>query len=427
MLVQNGSALRALVAPTPAQQFLGDFWPERVFHAHGPLSRLPALFSSRELSSFRALTSGYRGWLGFGQGARSSRMISAQEMNPMHLYELGLSVYLPDISAGVPGAASFLRELETELGIEEGCSHITVWASPRGDGAPTHFDSEDVFSVQLVGTKRFEIAPMKEYAYPLGGQFGPGAAPYDDMYPQLEGGFPEVADADFETVDMKPGSVLFLPRGTWHRTQAEQDSFAISIGIRPPAVIDSFLEQLRYVLLQDPEWRRPMYGARGDMAQRQQALERARKVLETAPTVVQAISVNHVAPPPEAERLKHMQRTSSFQRELGTRLEFTPGQGAEILRVFSWSRDAGEQNTMQMNVPAQYLSIFKWLAEAKAAFTAGELADRFPEAPFEQHQKILDVLTRARYLRLLWFPRLRKPPSPGAVLDLPRRHVSGER
>jgi hypothetical protein len=36
------------------------------------------------------------------------------------------------------------------------------------------------------------------------------------------------------------------------------------------------------------------------------------------------------------------------------------------------------------------------------------MARRFPEVPFEQHQKILDVLTRARYLRLLWFPRLQK-------------------
>jgi hypothetical protein len=409
MLVRNGSVLSCLVAPTPVQQFLRDFWPERVFRAHGLLSRLPALFSSRELSSFRALASGYRGWLGFGHGARSSRMISVQETNPIHLYELGLSVYLPDISPNVPGAAAFLRALETELGIDEGCTRITVWASPRGDGAPTHFDSEDVFSIQLAGSKRFEVAPMKEYAYPLGGQYGPGAAPYDDMYPQLENGFPEATLADFETVDMQAGSVLFLPRGTWHRTLAEQDSFAISIGIRPPSVVESFLEQLRYVLLQDPEWRRPMYGVRGDEAQRKQALERARRVLDTVPNVVQAISTDHLAPPPEAERLKNIVRATSFQRELGTRMEFEPGQGAEVLRVISWSRDAGEQNTLQMNVPPQYSPTLRWLADLKAAFTAGDAADRFPEVPFEQHQKILDVLTRARYLRLLWFPRLRKP------------------
>jgi hypothetical protein len=407
MLDTHQSALAPLVSPTPVSRFFDDYWPERVFEAHGLLSRLPAVFTSKELSSFRALAAGYRGWLGFGQGAKSSRMLSVQEVNPLHLYEIGLSVYLPDISDNVPGAAAFLRALERDLGIEEGCSRITVWASPRGDGAPTHFDSEDVFSIQLAGTKRFEVAPMKEYAYPLGGQFAPGAAPYEDMYPQIEKGFPEVVESDFVTVDMKPGSVLFIPRGTWHRTQAEQDSFAISIGIRPPALVESFLEQLRCMLLQHPEWRRPLYGVHGDAARRRQALERARRALDTIPDIVQSISTDYLAPLADLERLKNLDAASSFQREPGTRMEL-PRSGSELLRVFATTRDAGEQSTLQMSAPPQYLPTFRWLAEVKAPFTAGEMARRFPEVPFEQHQKILDVLTRARYLRLLWFPRLQK-------------------
>lgn len=66
---------------------------------------------------------------------------------------MGLSVYLPDIASSVPGSESFLRRLESELGIGKGSTHITVWASPKGDGAPTHYDGEDVFSIQLAGTK----------------------------------------------------------------------------------------------------------------------------------------------------------------------------------------------------------------------------------------------------------------------------------
>lgn len=390
----------------PVQQFLRDYWPERVFHAHGPLSRLPGLFSSRELLSFRALASRYQGWLGFGRGAKGGRMISVQQVSPVHLYEMGLSVYLPDISSNVPGAESFLRQLEADLGIAAGSSHITVWASPKDDGAATHFDGEDVFSIQLAGTKRFEVAPMKEYAYPVGPQFGADAPAYEDMYPQLENGFPEAVEAEFQAVDMKPGSVLFVPRGTWHRTLAGQDSFAISIGIRPPSLMDSFLEQLRYVLLQDPEWRRPLYGAHGNGRQREEALERARRVLQTAPGVVQAISTGDLVSPPEAERLRNIERTTRFQRELRTRITFEQAAGAEILLVKSWSREAGEQDTLKLNVPPQYALTFRWLAESKVAFSAGELADRFPEVPFEQHQKILDVLARARYLRLLWFPQL---------------------
>jgi ribosomal protein L16 Arg81 hydroxylase len=401
-----GSTLSALVGPVPAQQFLRDYWPERVFHAHGPLSRLPALFSSPELLSFRALASRYQGWLGFGRGSQGSRMVSVQQVSPVHLYEMGLSVYMPDVSSSVPGAESFLRQLEADLGIAEGSSHITVWASPKDDGAPTHFDGEDVFSIQLTGTKRFEVAPMKEYAYPVGAQFGPDVPAYDDMYPQLERGFPEAVEGEFQSVDMKPGSVLFVPRGTWHRTTARQDSFAISIGIRPPSVMESFLDQLRYIMLQHPEWRRPLYGAHGNGRQRQEALERAQRVLETAPYLVQAISTGDLAPPPEPERLKNMGRATRFQREPRTRIAFDQRDEAEILHVKSWSREAGEQDTLKLNVPPQYAPTFRWLAESKIAFAAGELADRFPEVPFEQHQKILDVLTRAKYLRLLWFPQL---------------------
>jgi ribosomal protein L16 Arg81 hydroxylase len=397
--------LAALVAPVPVRQFLRDYWPERVFHAQGPLSRLPAIFSSAELSSFTALVSRYRGWLGFGRGSQGGRMISVQQINPAHLYEMGLSVYLPDIAASVPGADAFLRQFESELGIAEGSAHITVWASPKGDGAPTHFDGEDVFSIQLTGTKRFEVAPMKEYAYPVGPQFGPGAAAHDDMYPQLESGFPDAAGAEFQGFDMKPGSVLFVPRGTWHRTAAAQDSFAISIGINPPSVAESFLGQLRYLLLQDPQWRRPIYGAGGDTRELNDSLE---QILQSAPRAIQAISARDLVPVSEMERLRNIERTTRFQRDVGTRIVFEPGQGADLLEIRAWSPEAGERVTLKMKASAEYLPTFRWLAESRVAFSAGELADRFPDVPFEQHQKVLDVLTRARYLRLWWFPQLPK-------------------
>lgn len=408
MPAPDSSVLDTLVSPFTARQFLDEFWPERVFHAHGPLSRLPAPFTSPELSSFRALASRYHGRLGFGRGAVSPRMLTMPDANPAHLYELGLTVYLPDLADNLPGAGVFLRALEAELGLEPHCCHITVWASPQADGASTHFDAEDVISVQLAGTKQFEVAPMREYAYPFGAQFGPGAVPYDEMYPQIENGFPNPERAEFQTVTMQPGSVLFVPRGTWHRTKAEQDSFAISIGMRPPCVADAYLERLRYLLLQDPELRRPLYGVHGEPGRRQQALERAQRALRTAAAATEAISAEDLAPAPESEALKSIERRTRFQRDFGTRLAFTPAAGAELLDVFVRGRDGAEQNTLKMNVPAQFSPVFRWLSESSVAFSAGELADRFPATSFEQTRKILDVLTRAKYLRLLWFPQLRR-------------------
>jgi len=400
------SVLSFLVAPNSVERFLRDFWPDRVFQSHGPLSRLPALFASPELSSFRALASRYRGRLGFGRGAKSSRMLSMQEANPAHLYEMGMSVYLPDLALNLPGTDGFLRALEAELGLEESSCHVTVWASPREDGASTHFDGEDVISVQLSGTKQFDVAPMREYAYPYGPQFGPGGAAYDEMYPQLECGFPDPSQADFQTISMTPGSVLFVPRGTWHRTRAEQDSFAISIGIRPPCAVDAFLDQLKYLLLQDPEWRRPLYGVQGSARQRKESLERVHKALQRAQAAIGGIAPDDLARPPMAEILGNIMRTTRFQRDLGAYMTFELVQGVQILNVITWTREGGEQNTLKMRVPPPYLPTLRWLAETRTAFSAGDLADRLLDVPFEQHQKILNALTRAGYFRLLWFPPL---------------------
>jgi hypothetical protein len=61
---------------------------------------------------------------------------------------------------------------------------------------------------------------------------------------------------------MTPGSVLFLPRGHWHRTRADTDSLSVSIALAPRAPVDHLIIRLRPLLLQDPRWRRPAYGER---------------------------------------------------------------------------------------------------------------------------------------------------------------------
>lgn len=402
------SLLGSLFAPASAEQFLRDYWPGRIFSAHGPLNRLPALFQCPELASFHALASGYAGKLSFGRGASGSRMLGMQQVNPAHLYEMGLSVYLPDVSSNVPGAETFLRQLEAEFGITAGSCRITVWASPSEDGAPVHFDGEEVISIQLAGTKRFEIAPMKEHACPYGTQFGPGVPAFDDLYPQLENGFPDPAAAEFHTVDMQPGSVLFLPRGTWHRTTAYQDSFSVSIFINPPCVVDAFIEQLRNILLQDPDWRRPLYGVLAERPQTEEMLAHVRRILQTAPQVAGAISDSDIVPLSESERLKRIEAGTRFQRELGTKMEFERGGGFHFLQVKLWNRDQGERTTLKMKVPHAFVPVFDWLSASKTAFSAGDMAERFPAVPFSQHQEILGVLVRAGFLRLLWFPALPK-------------------
>jgi hypothetical protein len=118
------------------------------------------------------------------------------------------------------------------------------------------------------------------------------------------------------------------------------------------------------------------------------------------------LPARELAPPLLIDQLKNIDRSTRFQREPYTRIDFEPGQGVEILRVKAWSRDVSEHELMKFTVVPQLSPAFRWLAESKVAFTAGELADRFPAVPFEQLQKVLEVLTQIKYLRLLWFPPL---------------------
>jgi hypothetical protein len=54
--------LKAMLGDEVVQQLI-RFWPDRYFHAHGPLHRLPAPFSDTILSSIPALAEAYQGRL----------------------------------------------------------------------------------------------------------------------------------------------------------------------------------------------------------------------------------------------------------------------------------------------------------------------------------------------------------------------------
>jgi len=398
--------LRALVSPTPAETFLHDYWPGRWFASHGAIDRLPAALRGPELASFRALADRYRGLPTFGRGRHAPRTVTTRA-NPNDLYEMGLTVYLADIAHCLPEAEALLRQLERDLGVGAGCARITAFASPAGDGVSPHFDAEDVFSVQLHGAKRFAVASVTELPFPYGMQFGPRMKMFDELYLQCADGFPTIERASFETVEMKPGSVLFVPRGTWHRTEAGADSLSLSIILRPPAAAESALEAMRNLLLQDPEWRRPLYGAWGDDRQRSGALTRAQQLLADLPRVIAQLTPADLAPPPESERLAHIDRHSRFQRIPETRAEVETRGDISVYQFRAWEQERGEYPTLQLEVPPPYQPLFAWLTETPAAFAAGAAADRFPQTTFEHLQKILDTLVRARFLRLLWFRPLR--------------------
>ncbi len=405
--------LTALMAPSSAEQFLDEYWPRRAFVTHGPRERLPDMMLDKILSSPIELAQRYNGKLRFTSGG-CERMVQIADASAALLQDMGLTLQFLDIANCVPGAPIFLRQLEAELGLHEGSVSITAFNAPREGGLRCHYDAQDVISVQLHGTKQFHFAPMQEIRRPVGWQFMPGGPDYDDLYPQAGGGFPDPGRATFELARMQPGSVAFLPRGTWHYTEASDDSLSLSVCVDPTPALQCALDQLRALLLQDEDWREPLYGAGGSGRNYEAARARAQDLLAALPTIVARLTPEDLLESPSSPKrwLERIRVETRFQRTPFAHFEFTPAEtkGMHTLTVRIGHTASLTQRATRVDINAATLPVFQWLeARTNGPFSGAELHAAFPAARFDALKNILGLCVGANFLKPLRFPSLGAP------------------
>jgi 50S ribosomal protein L16 3-hydroxylase len=76
----------------------------------------------------------------------------------------------------------------------------------------------------------------------------------------LEASLPTKMPSEAQTYELTPGSVLFVPRGYWHATEAQGDALALNFTFSAPTWIDLFTVALKSRLSQVPEWRETVSG-----------------------------------------------------------------------------------------------------------------------------------------------------------------------
>jgi JmjC domain len=405
--------LQVLLGAEVLDEFFDDYWPDRVFVAHGDKERLPEALLDKELNEFDALSRRYKGIVSFFGDARSGHMVPVEGIEAAAPYRCGLSVYLTDVSPYFPEIERLIRKLELELGVNEGCARAGVFAAPNSCGISCHYDAVDVFSIQLHGTKKFDLAPVTELRYPWGSQHISGNRPTDDLYPQATEGFPEWENAEFQTVEMRPGSVLYMPRGHWHRTEAAGDSISVSIGMQPPSAAECVLEQLRLLLLQDPAWRKPLYGAWGAGAMRGVAIERAADLMARLPEIASTLDPEFVAIPKMSEKRRislidvhsRVQRTPHTSLILGDPSHVATEEDSLLASVETNDRST-RQITSEIEVPARCAPALRWIDEQRGSFRVSELTGKFPELTEDQHLQVIQMLAGTGLLKVYWFPKL---------------------
>jgi ribosomal protein L16 Arg81 hydroxylase len=200
----------------------------------------------------------------------------------------GASFVLNDVDSLTPGLASVSEALE-DAGF--GRAQANVYVSFQAHQAfPTHFDTHDVWAVQVEGEKTWNIwSGRADYPIPHPAFRSLGQAHHDRARGALR-----------EKVLLKAGDLLYLPRGWYHDALAEGPaSVHVAYGTHAPLGVD-FANMLAERAMQEPLFRQALPrqdgSATAQFALTTRAAQLGQRMAELArdPQVLQVLA-RHVA------------------------------------------------------------------------------------------------------------------------------------
>lgn len=221
--------------------FLTEHWPDRMRVSRGPVERLAGLvdydFDALVAMEKRTTKAFYR--TAAGQDA-SLIVTKGQERA---LYEAGFTIYFHSLKG--PNLEPWIDTLDRELGLVRGATRVSAFASRRGLGLQPHYDLNDNIVCQAAGMKRWRIAPNTHVRHPTVG-YTVGHTPNAKQAAEAPNGFPDSLPTPFETVELDPGTVMFIPRGMWHDTETI-DSASLHFNVQ--CGLATWKDVLEFVLL----------------------------------------------------------------------------------------------------------------------------------------------------------------------------------
>lgn len=186
------------------------------------------------------------------------------------LFQNGMGLLFKEANKISPLLQDWVQNIRADLSL----SNLTfarnlIYATPDGKGTAPHFDQNLNFVLQLHGTKIWTMAPNNDVLHPMT-RHTMGQETDPELGSYLERPLPTQMPKKVEGYELKPGSLLFIPRGYWHATESEGDSLALNFTFTAPTWIDLLTAALRGRLAQAPHWRETADGV-SDPATREMA------------------------------------------------------------------------------------------------------------------------------------------------------------
>ncbi len=235
-----------LIDPVPIAEFERDYYEQRHLHIRRKASPYYAeLVSATDLDIVLGAHSAGHGDIGLVRGdgnvAPGEYTNAAGKIQPLEVarqFDDGATVIFNQLHKRLPALARLCAGIGRRFSSRV---QTNVYLTPPGaQGFAPHWDTHDVFVLQISGAKRWSIYDTK-VKLPLRGQrFEPGALPG------------EVSD-EFE---LGPGSAVYVPRGLMHSARSTQASLHVTLGITAFTWADFLVESVTAAALEEESLRR---------------------------------------------------------------------------------------------------------------------------------------------------------------------------
>jgi 50S ribosomal protein L16 3-hydroxylase len=230
-------------------RFFAEYWQRKVLAlrlARSYLEQIAEEVGQLEVRRVAGLAQrGVQAWIASAQVSHS--VLNVDASSGMDALSAGATLYFIDLPF-----AGLKQSLGRALGTRPQNIIASLFLSPKNGGADWHFDANENFTLQLTGSKRWFVAetPTVEAApdhYILGRD-----VPYS-MRDLLD--LDKISVEPAQTIEMVQGSLLYVPRGFMHRTEADEESWSLNLSYERTMWVDLLCFGLRRRLALSEKWR----------------------------------------------------------------------------------------------------------------------------------------------------------------------------
>lgn len=249
--------LSALIHPHTIEDFLTSYRLNEPFVVHQNTECMKVI---KELPFLESLETLLKSWPEVIQAHLPDvrdevSSIDTNTKDAQKLFDNGMGLLFNEVQNISPLLVEWLEEIKKDLGLSQMTyARSLIYATPDGKGTAAHFDQNINFVYQVHGTKNWHMARNTDVLNPLT-RHTMGTMPDPEMMGYLEAPLPSSMPKEVQTYELRPGSVLFVPRGYWHSTEAEGDALALNFTFTAPTWLDLFTAALRSRLSMSPDWR----------------------------------------------------------------------------------------------------------------------------------------------------------------------------